>query len=141
MFNSKKMTKAVILIVLLTLNAEVKEQGTVWKNMLRIKAALKLASSLLSIRLFKRREFKSSIWTPIKQVLESIGAKYLQPLLSVKPKTVLSLRSRFAVMNTTSLLLFCLMRMENIIKGYFLKDNLRSFCLRQNKPPKYPVCA
>lgn len=61
MFNSKKMTKAIILIVLLTLNAEVKEQGTVWKNMLRIKAALKLASSLLSIRLFKRREFKSSI--------------------------------------------------------------------------------
>lgn len=61
MFNSKKMTKAVILIVLLTLNAEVKEQGTVGKNMFRIKAALKLASSLLSIRLFKRREFKSSI--------------------------------------------------------------------------------
>lgn len=61
MFNSKKMTKAVILIVLLTLNAEVKEQGTVGKNMLRIKAALKLASSLLSIRLFKRREFKSSM--------------------------------------------------------------------------------
>lgn len=148
MFNSKKMTKAVILIVLLTLNAEVKEQGTVGKNMLRIKAALKLASSLLSIRFkriwiqdYSREEFKSSIWTPIKQVLESIGAKYLQPLLSVKPKTVLSLRSRFAVMNTTSLLLFCLMRMENIIKGYFSKDHLRSFCLRQNKPPKYPVCA
>lgn len=61
MFNSKKMTKAIILIVLLTLNTEVKEQGTVGKNMLRIKAALKLASSLLSIRLFKRREFKSSM--------------------------------------------------------------------------------
>lgn len=82
MFNFKKMTEAIMLIVLLTLNAEVKEQGTAEKNMLTIKAILKFRSSLLSIRLFKRREFKSSIRMPIIHVLESTGAKNLQPLLS-----------------------------------------------------------